>query len=301
MGQIRSVLLPTLAATLTSACLRPGIGLLAFVAVARADCPTSGGEPVAVATVEARLELRLGDGRLMRLVGLDPAMATPDAPARAEAARMRFAASIAGHALTSTVLASAPDRWGRVSGMVFAAGGGPGGLAGAAIEAGLGRYRPEVAAHACRDVLLAAEARARTASLGLWSDPYYAVIAVGDEGGFAARSGTQVVASGVLAAVQPGPFRTLLRFAPNGLVDHPAAGSRRGQVLSASMLPRTTRLFKAQHVNMDALIGRTLRFRGLLDVRFGPRIELADPDDVEVLPSPDPATPPPTSPPPASP
>ena len=45
--------------------------------------------------------------------------------------------------------------------------------------------------------------------------------------------------------------------------------------------------FQESHVDFTALIGRTLRLRGLLDLRFGPRIELDGPDDIEILPTPD--------------
>lgn len=32
------------------------------------------------------------------------------------------------------------------------------------------------------------------------------------------------------------------------------------------------------------LVGRTLRVRGLLDLRFGPQIEIASPDEIELIP-----------------
>lgn len=44
------------------------------------------------------------------------------------------------------------------------------------------------------------------------------------------------------------------------------------------------KVFVAQGVDVKAMVGRTLRLRGLLDRRFGPRIELAGPDEIEILP-----------------
>jgi len=44
-----------------------------------------------------------------------------------------------------------------------AGGGGEIGVAEAILDAGLARYRPDAAAHPCRDLLLAAEAEARAA------------------------------------------------------------------------------------------------------------------------------------------
>ena len=62
-------------------------------------------------------------------------------------------------------------------------GDGDGGVAVAVLAAGLGRYFAEPAAHQCRDALLAAEATARHAKLGLWADPYYGVLAFDERGG----------------------------------------------------------------------------------------------------------------------
>ncbi len=232
---------------------------------------------MSVAAVEARGELRLADGRLIRLVGLDPADGTPDAPDRADTARAALAAMLAGRTVTLTPLAASRDRWGRVPALVFTGVGTEGGLAAAAIAAGLGRVLPEALAHACRDALLRAEATARAAKLGLWADPYYAVLDVDDEPGFAERSGTRIVAGGTVVAIEPGPFRTVIRFARG--TETP--GTRR--MLTATVPARAKASFPAGY--LDAYVGRALRFRGLLDLRFGPQIELAGPDDVEVLPA----------------
>jgi endonuclease YncB( thermonuclease family) len=53
-----------------------------------------------------------------------------------------------------------------------AGGGGEIGVAEAILDAGLARYRPDAAAHPCRDLLLAAEAEARAGKTGLWADPF---------------------------------------------------------------------------------------------------------------------------------
>lgn len=251
---------------------------------ARADaasCPTAGDETVTVSAVEPRLELRLVDGRVLRLAGLDPASSTPNDPDRGETARAALAAMLKQQRVSIRMLSGLPDRWGRFAAQAFVSTerGAPyaGGIATAAVAAGLGRYLAEPAAHACRDPLVAAEEKARQATLGLWADPYYAVLAVDDRAAFAERSGTIVLAEGRLIAVLPGPYRTKLRFAARD------QGSYGGHTLSATILPRTMKTFEAQGVTLPSLIGRSLRLRGLLDLRFGPRIELAGPDDVDVV------------------
>lgn len=246
---------------------------------ARAEaCPTAGAEPVALASVAPRLELKLADGRLLRLAGLEPGTATSTAPAR-EANDAAALAALLGHrALAVTILSPKPDRWGRLAAFASVADGPAGGLAAAALAAGLARYRPEAAAP-CRTSLLSSEDTARRAQLGLWADPFYSVLAVDDRAAFAAREGTDVVVEGRLRAVEPGQYRTRLRFEASG---SETSGSH--DRLEATIVPRAMKTFEAKGVDVHSLIGRSLRLRGLLDRRFGPRIELASPDEVEVLP-----------------
>ncbi len=246
-----------------------------------AACSGRGGDSTTAAVVEGRLELRLADGRLLRLVGLDPAEGTPDQPDRAEMARAQLARLVAAQPVSFNLVDGKPDRWGRLPALAFL----PSGLslAQAALDAGLGRYLAEPAAHPCRDRLLAAEVAARAARLGLWEDAYYAVLAPDDGSSFAERSGTTVVAQGRLTEVAAGPYRTELRF---------AARDRTGRdFLSVSIPPRAAKSFKDQGVDLSSLIGHTVRVRGLLDLRFGPRLEVGSPDALEVLPAADAAGP----------
>lgn len=241
------------------------------------SCAGPGSETSTVTGVEARLELRLADGRLLRLAGVDPAEGTPEQPDRAELARARFAERVAGQPVRFDLLDGKPDRWGRLPALAYLPGGVS--LARVALDAGLGRYLAEPAAQSCRDQLLAAEIAARAARLGLWEDGYYAVLAPGDAPSFAERSGTTVIAQGRLTDVAAGPYRTELRF---------AARDRSGRdTLSVSIPPRAVKSFKDQGVDLSSVIGRTVRVRGLLDLRFGPRIDVGTPDALEVLPAAD--------------
>ncbi len=239
-------------------------------------CPATGSDRAVVAAVDERLELRLEDGRRLRLVGLDPAGGTPTDPERDDQGRRELAGRLVGHALDIRLLAEAPDRWGRLSALAFAGGDAPGGVAATALAAGWGRYLPEPAASPCRGALVAAEMAAREARLGLWADPYYAVLAVDDRAGFTERTGTLVVAEGRLASVTVSPYRTKLIFGG----ERPEA---RKPLLSATLVPHVAKIFEARGLHVEALVGRRLRLRGLLDLRFGPQIELAGPDSLDVL------------------
>lgn len=249
---------------------------------ANAACATAGAEAVDLASVESRLELRLRDGRLLRLAGLDPALSTPDTPDRDDQARAMLAGWLAGPRLTVTVLTNVPDRWGRLPALAFVEDGKPGGLAAAAIGAGLGRYFADPAATACRTDLIEAEARARAQKLGLWADPYYAVLAAGDFAGFAERAGTLAVAEGRVERVETGSYRSKIIFAGD-TAGFQGNGSRASQFLSATITPRITKLFEARGMRLTSLSGKRIRVRGLLDVRFGPEIELASPDSLEMI------------------
>lgn len=255
------------------------LSMLASTSACAETCPSKGGAPARIVAVEPRLELRLSDSRLLRLAGVEPAAATPGRPDLADATRATLAAQVVGRPVTVSVLASRPDRWGRLAAFVALVGDDrPGGLAETVVAAGLGRVTGEAAGASCHAVLLTAEDAARAAKLGLWADPYYGVLAVEDREAFAERSGTVVLAEGKLVAVEPGPFRTVLRFA--------ASRPRDRHVLAAVILPRVKKTFEAEGVMVQSLIGRTLRLRGLLDLRFGPRLELAGPDDIEIVAAP---------------
>ena len=60
--------------------------------------------------------------------------------------------------------------------------------------------------------LLAAEAGARTAGLGLWADPYYAVIAAADRPSFAEKAGTAVIVEGRITGIADRRPRIMLYF-----------------------------------------------------------------------------------------
>jgi hypothetical protein len=59
-------------------------------------------------------------------------------------------------------------------------------------------------------------------------------------------------------------------------------GPRQGCDFSVTVLPRNSKTFDAAYAALAGLTGRTVRVRGLLDTRFGPQIELSNPDDIEM-------------------
>ncbi|HEV2606687.1 MAG TPA: hypothetical protein VGT79_01775, partial [Xanthomonadaceae bacterium] len=140
----------------------------------------------------------------------------------------------------------------------------------ALIDAGLARYEPSAAARPCRSALLAAEAGARASGLGLWADPYYAIIAAADRPSFAEKAGSSVIVEGRITGIASRRPRITLSFGP-----------RQGGDFSVTILPRNSKTFEAAYASLAGLTGHTVRVRGLLDTRFGPQIEISDPDELE--------------------
>jgi micrococcal nuclease len=140
------------------------------------------------------------------------------------------------------------------------------------IEKGMARVYSFPDNRKCLDVLLAAEARARSARLGIWADPYYSVRAADKADDLLKRAGHYELVEGrVLLADRQGS-RVYLNFGRFWKEDFTA-------VIEASAL----RLFTADKLDPLALEGALVRIRGWVDDRDGPRIEITHPEQIEVL------------------
>lgn len=241
-----------------------------------------------IAAVDERLELILANGGRIRIAGIDPPRPTPENPGLDSLASGWLSAWLSGREAEYRPLEKAPDRWGRTVAFVFASLRQADALAKTArvsagealLSAGLARFAPEAAARPCRSSLLAAEARARAARLGLWADPYYGVIAADGGEPFAERAGTAVIAEGRVAGIGGQRPGIKLYFGP-----------RKGRDLSVTVVPRNSAAYRAVFAKFSALQGRRVRVRGLLDMRFGPEIEIQgldalEPDTAEPAPAP---------------
>jgi hypothetical protein len=152
-------------------------------------------------------------------------------------------------------------------------------VARAVIDAGLARAAPDAAIRPCVAELLRHEGAARREALGVWADPVFTVLRGDNRAAFTGRGGEIVVVEGLVTGVGETPARTWLNFGPIRTVDFAVTIGRQGlkNFATAGLQPR-------------ALEGKSLRVRGLLDVRFGPQIDLVEPSAVEIL-TQDPAPP----------
>jgi len=227
-----------------------------------------------VTAVTNELTLRLEDGREVRLFALDPPLALLNGKSEAEPAalilaRKRLRALTDGKTLTLTPGVEEPDRWRRLPVLAEANGVI---LQEVLLREGLARLRPEGDDDALLDRLLAAEEGARSAKLGLWSDPAFAVKDLDASPRW--LDGVQVFEGRVTSTEM---FRNAV---------YVNFGEDRRQTLALKI---SNRLRKALPGDPLALTGRRLRVRGWVGKARGPLIEIRHPRQMQLLDGPWPA------------
>ena len=239
----------------------------AWAAPASAACGAAAG-PVAVAEVTDRLEIRLADGRMARLVGLDAPDPRRGDPQITTAARGFLSGRLSGGDVTLVIFSPKPDRWGRLLADLVPQDGES--IAKQLISGGFARVRPEFETRGCAVERLSAEAKARDAGLGLWNDPDYSILDATDVEELAQQDGRFVIVEGVVRRVGTGRARFYLDF-----------GGRGG--FSVVVARKSQNAFQAAGASLTGLAGEKIRVRGVLDDRFGPRLEITEPPMLERL------------------
>lgn len=247
-------------------------------------CRAQGEDSAAIAAVTERFEIALDDGRLARPAGLAPAPPGFIATAESAALRRAAAARLVGTPVIVKPLA-ARDRWGRIVALLSPVDGGPeAGLtllglgAGRIADANEGAAGDPLCPQARRD----AEASARKAGAGLWSDAYYAVSSADDRAGLLARAGQFALVEGTIRRVGAGRQRIFLDF----------ANERDGFSVTATL--RSVRAFEAAGIALRTLAGRRVRVRGVIEpftararadrpAATSPRMEIASPGALDLL------------------
>jgi hypothetical protein len=221
-----------------------------------AACGVASGSAKVEAVTE-RAEIRLDDGRLVRLAGLDAAAA----------ARARLTDGWTGRTVAVALLAARPDRWGRWLADLALPDGSDASTE--LLNAGLARVRPEFETRGCEAERLAAEATARAAGSGVWNDPD-SILDAADLDVLRADDGRFVLIEGVVRRVGVGRSRVYLDLGRRG--GFSVVVARKGE-------PG----FERRGIVLNTLAGQEIRVRGVLEDRFGLRIELVDPLMIERL------------------
>jgi len=165
-------------------------------------------ELAACARVRNGRSFALDDGREIRLPGIEvPPLPRPgEAGVRADAglaARAALAAMLAGQTVELRRSAPLADRYGRTLAHAWIVGAGPPrSAAHEMLGQGFARVSAQVGNVACASELLAREARARAARLGLWGEAYYAVVGAESLPDLLAERGRFTVVEGRVATVR---------------------------------------------------------------------------------------------------
>jgi endonuclease YncB( thermonuclease family) len=254
---------------LRSACVALSAVVLASPCLAA--CGRAAGRVEAVG-VDERLDIELSDGRIVRLGGLDAPSAERGAPQIANAAREFLSERLLGRDADLIQLAGGADRWGRtVADLVLAdpRDGSAGSTAAALLTAGYARVRPEFETRGCAAERLAIESEARIEEKGIWRDPQFAVIQSSNSAELRRWARRFVVVEGMVRRVGFARSRIYLELVP-----------RDGPTIVVARKLETALAREGRPV--AAMVGQTIRARGALDDRFGPRIEVADPAMIEI-------------------
>ena len=233
------------------------------------------GEGHVAGVIDART-FRLADGREIRLAGIEPVVPEKATANRASA----LAAILAGRDVTLHGDDDTPDRYGREPAFVFLnSSGTPPAEAPPAetlvqaelLAQGEALVSATVTDRACAAVLMAAEATAREAKLGIWADPTV-IKNTESPGDILAGIGRFTVVEGEVLSVRQAGATTYLNFGRNWTRDFAVTISRR-------MLPA----FEAAGIALKSLENRRIRVRGWVEARGGPRIEVLRVGQIEVL------------------
>ena len=228
---------------------------MAAPAMAAPDCsPDAAAEPVTIAAPQPDNRIRLADGRLVQIAGLD--LATLRLPPLAGREAMLYAAG-------------PPDRHGAVHAGFMVDGAD---LAAELVRAGKGIVRPHIGERSCLGDLLGLEERSRQDGLGLWREPEYAVADAAASEAVSRRVDRFVIVAGKVEHVGETKDAVWIDFGKIWRTDVTI-------VVSRKLWPH----FEAAGLTMDRIRGRTIRARGVVTLRGGPRLDISEPAAIEVL------------------
>ena len=240
-----------------------GLMLAAGPAVAAGCAFVPQGEGRVAAVIDART-LRLQDGREVRLAGIEPVAAEKSSHTAA------LSAIVANRDVTLSGEDDTPDRYGRQPAFVFLDGSDTP-VQGMLLAQGEALVSGTVTDKDCGAALLAAEAEARRAKRGIWTDAA-AIKNAESSGDILAGIGRFAVVEGKVLSVRQAGATTYLNFGRNWTRDFAVTISRR--MIGA---------FEAAGISLKSLENRRIRVRGWVEARGGPRIELLRVGQIELV------------------
>ncbi|HYD15179.1 MAG TPA: thermonuclease family protein [Hyphomicrobium sp.] len=215
--------------------------------------------------------LLLDDGREVRLIGA--LSRTPDATGGNAQTMRALEELVGGRSISFRYEGRRRDRYGRTLAQVYLAG--PDGsvwLQQHLISQGHARAYALPGNSGCLRALMAAEAEARQARLGLWSSDHYRIRDAADPGALSRLSGQFALVEGRVANVTRTQRTIYINFGSDWRRDFTASVST---YIADSAADGAARI--------AGLSGQTIRVRGWIERRNGPMIVLGSLDEIEVL------------------
>lgn len=254
-------------------------GLVAAPAGPASACVS---QPPIVATIDAvepSGDLRLGDGRLIRLAHVETV--DRDGPGRLLSG-LRDAGVTTGTAIGVSILDEGADRWGRAPAWIMRSDGqamrfgadrhdASAWINADLVARGAARARPETVGIPCNAAVLRQEDHARRARAGGWSGSWHLAEAR-NPSAIAAQHGQEVIVEGRVLSVGERTNRIYLNF-----------GRRWSEDFTVAMSPRVWNQWRMRGVDARAVTGKTVRIRGLVEIAGGPIINVALPDQIELV------------------
>lgn len=245
--------------------------LVLLLAPVPAQALEAGGEALVAAVIDGDTVV-LDSGEEVRLVGIQaPKLSlgrasVPDQP-YSDAAKAALESLTIGRVVRLSFGGLRRDRHGRWLAHLHDADGLW--IQGALLARGMARVYTFADNRALIPEMLALEAQARDAGLGIWSDPFFAVLNAAEPNmpldAYALVEG-RVVAADVVRG------RAYVNFGDDWRTD-----------FTATIAPQDMVTFLAEGFDPKALAGRRVRVRGWLDRHNGPEIEATHPEQFEVL------------------
>lgn len=243
------------------------VPMASSAASANATCMP--GEIVTIDHVGERGELTLGDGRIVRLAGLDLGVSPPG-----EHDWTSFLTRLTRDAAIRLGNTGEKDRWGRIGAQVYVKpqeAGTEAWLQGFLLEIGAARLLPEPEVKSCWVELRAEEDRGRLGKAGVWAE----------QGAILEPSAPEAILKkrGQLAMVEG----KIIGLGESRAVFYLNFGRSWRNDFSVLILKRQAKLFDSAGLKPADLVRKRVRVRGIVDGLQGPRIEVSLPEQIEVL------------------
>ena len=238
------------------------VALAATAHAARACGTVSLGEGRVAAIADSRT-LKLEDGRLIKLSGIESGASVDTVKAA-----LRDLAQ--GRPVTLKGAKTDPDRYGRLQAFVSVSGSETP-IQYALLERGLVLVGGRIGDRACAQALLGREQAARAAGLGLWGQNGYRLHRSGEPAAILQDQGRFAIVEGKVLSVRESGNTIYVNF-----------GRRWSEDFTVTIAKRSESHFISGGLTPRSLSGQTVRVRGFVEERAGPWIEATQPEQFEI-------------------